>query len=381
MTVNRTPKNLNETLGNNSNDIAKMEGMSDGATLQNDIANDIKSKSPLIQKRGNNRALNMVNDLIYLTLKQEVYTPDAPSILKWVNMFDGEILDKGNAKSFIQPLPTGNSNYSTLFVPAGATDPRQESDVIEMYNPDTQVLVDKIGAKSYHFQKNLTIMKPSLSYYFTAGGLDTFVSSEISQMITSYDYFKYDKAYKMIAEATPQSVITDTTSATCFEVFSKVFELTNWITSQINNEYNYDPTSTLIQMVKKEDLVLLISNKTKTLLDTQLMTTLFNSANMNLNKYFNEENIIVTGKKLILGTENDIIKLSPTEFYLPENEIIILDKKHIKHMLQIKDNVSQFWANNNSMQYVNHIWGTIKILKWCTFIKYTATNMNVSPVS
>lgn len=211
--------------------------------------------------------------------------------------------------------------------------------------------------------------------YFINGQLPQFISDEIIGKIgDSVVIYMYDFIMKKLVEEKGKVVngtAKDMFAAFTTEIFPEIEEM------KLNSsDYNTDNTLTqAIDASRREDLILLCSQKVNTMLKSNIMSQLFNSANIQISNFVGS--VHITNRKFkytngVAGTEQ--------QGYLDDNTIIVIDKKnYFKCLKMLKFAGEQDYPYNMSKLQVLHLWLASGYIKWGKSFVYKNNNLTVSP--
>lgn len=341
----------------------------------------LNSKNAVEQQETKNKAKDYLGNLVMLTLKQVFEKQSTVTYINsFANMFDDGYLNEGNYKQYNRVLPTGHSNYvidGADFTPAVRTHPKNESWTLKMYKD-----VDTLADESFQFKKPLTRSENEWIPYFKSGALQEFIALIQEEIYLTWQYFKYDRLMKYII-STSESFQKQVkgTGKDMFEAMQELLVLIRDMTL-LNNEFNIgDKTQTkTLNVTNPKDLIILMSAKNKQMLQSGIMTQLFNAQLLNFEGVINQENIYIAGQKLDIKTEHDVIDLFP-EKYIDDNTIIVFDKKAFRFLMQLSESGTQSFPSNLTLELTLHKWGTMGYLPWYQGFVYKNNNLSSLPSS
>lgn len=334
----------------------------------------LNSKNAATRAMGERSVGDWFGNLLLLCLYQHIENQQSFGYMNsFADAFDDGVVDEGNAKEYIANKITGVSTYlADQFVPTKRSTKSVENYVIQMYDS-----AGTLNNKAYQFKKSQTIEAPEYIPYFKKGALNEFIAGLTAQIYIAYEMFKFDKIAKLITTATPQKTIagkaTNMFDAFVEEIFPEWKEMTF-----ANTQYNYKSSSKYVHSSSLNDLIVIMSSKNLQRLNSGIKTQLFNAQFFGVDSELKNSDIISLGNQIVIGDEDTPISVSSTP-YVDDNTLWIVDRRYVKHILQINRKETQMWAENMTISIVLHIWGAADILPWCPMIKYTNENLSVQP--
>lgn len=360
-----------------ANELAVQKGYKNARDAMDSINADINSPSKVKSTNGKRLAKQFTQELLLLVLYQYVEDMSSIGYVEYFsNMFDAGMMTEGNTAQFIQPLDTGADNYvANAFIPTGISEQFVETDTLNMYKAPGQ-----LADNSYQFKKPLTLQEPLWFPYFMSGKLSQYIAQITAMMMRTYTFFKFDKLATFLTSITPQKVITGT-APNIFRAFADeiIPEIENM--TLLNSTYNISDKSELISTVDKSNLLIILPAKLQSKLRAGVLSQLYNAKYLNLDDNYLSENIITLGDKLVIGDSNTKITVDSTKPYVKDTQIIVIDKRALRHLIQIERNESQSWAENMTIQLSLHIWGLFGILSWYKMMIYNNPNLLTLPTA
>lgn len=223
---------------------------------------------------------------------------------------------------------------------------------------------------------NATYSVVDMITYFINGQLDVFIEEQIiGKLGDSVVVFLYDFVMKKLTDETGGKVVNGT-AANLFDALTQ--EVLPEVKQMMLNSNKYNRDQTLkyaIDASKKEDLLLLCSPKVKTILETNIMSQLFNSAKIELTQFFGQ--IHVANNKFIY---TDGVAQTEEVQYVDDNTLFIIDRKnYLKVLKMLKFSGEQDYPLNMSKMRIIHLWLASGYLKWGKAFIYKNNNLSVSP--
>lgn len=389
----------NEELLNYANEqadtIAQELGYEDGQDLVDAVNAGLKSSNPADVRAVSRAAGKFTAKLSLVVYEQIIYKQEGiEKVYSWVDKFDYKFLEFGNTINFINDVVTTATTYDpNLFVPNATTDPLVETFSGGFLNSNKQ-LTDT----SYQYKKSLSIKKHDWAPFFASGKLGEMISTIITRMNTTYTLFKAQKVQgliKNLASGDAQVTIDNAgingkdlklkkIDGTGADTFASMVELLGHINDLINdvNKTNIASDATSIAPAMLEDLIIIVPKKLKSKFDSGILTRLPSADKFNYSVIFTNERLIQSGVELQPVTnattkEVDIVNNSTP--FLDDNTIVVLDKNAIKHCFMVRENESQYFAENMVEQLTIHIWGFFVIIPFAKGFVYKNTNLLTDP--
>ena len=306
-------------------------GNQDAQSYINDLRADVRSGSP--------RAISTLQELVNLiVITYNEATLLQPNMKEFINQFiDKPRDDNGNGRRYIKHFPRVPQNYdATKFIPTGTTAAAFKVEFIK-FKTDTGALAPMSVQKKYE----IVYIQSELITYFINHQLRTFIEEQIlGQIQQSMEIFLYDYVMTKLVDTEAVSsgaqnqqhaqrgkVITGTKN----NLFECIVELITEVKKMKQNSSDYNVDQTLREAIdasKTEDLILLVSPKVKAMFETEIITQLFNSANIQLDKHFGQ--IHVPNRKFVLTGNTATVE---ADSYIPDNKLIVIDRKNYLRIL------------------------------------------------
>ena len=321
---------MSDVLQNSIETAVEMKaGNQDAQSYINDLRADVRSGSP--------RAISALQDLVNLiVITYNEATLLQPNMKEFINQFiDKPRNDNGNGRRYIKHFPRVPQNYDpTKFIPTGTTATAFKVEFIKFKNDQGQ-----LAPMSVQKKYEIVYIQSDLITYFINSQLRTFIEEQIlGQIQQAMEIYLYDYVMtklvdtEAVASGTNQhavrgKVITSQ-KANLFECMVELIAEVKKM-KQNSSDYNVDQTLTeAIDASKTEDLILLVSPKVKAMFETEIITQLFNSANIQLDKHFGQ--IHVPNRKFNLtGTTAKV----ETTSYIGDDKLIVIDRKNYLRIL------------------------------------------------
>ena len=342
----------------------------------NDLRADVRSGSP--------RAISNLQDLVNLiVITYNEATLLQPNMKEFINQFiDKPRDDNGNGRRYIKHFPRVPQNYDpTKFIPTGTTAAAFKVEFIKFKNDQGQ-----LAPMSVQKKYEIVYIQSDLITYFINSQLRTFIEEQIlGQIQQSMEIFLYDYVMtKLVDTEQVQSgnnqhaqrgkVITSQ-KANLFECMVELIAEVKKM-KQNSSDYNVDQNlREAIDASKTEDLILLVSPKVKAMFETEIITQLFNSANIELNKHFGQ--IHVPNRKFVLtGTTATVA----ADSYMPDNKLIVIDRKnYLRILTMLKVPGGDYYPINMANLQVLHHWLAAGYLPWGKVLTYKSNNLTGTP--
>lgn len=348
--------------------------------LEASVASKLATGNVEQVNEGKALARKTVEELTMLILYQEIQTVNLRN-LDFANRFEDGYISEGNAKQYIINNPTGVDTYKPeLFIPSEFTKTDVEEYPIQMYSANGTLNKDQ----AYQFRKEKTFMETTWIPYFKSGTLSTFVSMIRAEVQKVFQIFKYHNIMEFLTKTMVDKVkgkrntITGTAPDLFMALSDEVLPLLRELLTQ-NTKYNYSENSKFINMVAKEDLVVLVNPRIKEKLSSGIQSQTYNAHLIDLKKIISDENMPEVGRKFNIPADLNSPITITDEFYVPEDTIIIFDRTMMKHVYQLMQPAVQSFAGNLSTTVQYHVWGARDYLPWGTFIVYKNENLKKIP--
>lgn len=324
---------------------------------------------------GDERAVSSLQDLVNLiVITYNEATLLSSTMTSFVSQFIDEPRDdNGNGRRYIKHFIQRPTDYNpNSFIPTAKSNIYQKVQFIKFKN-DNGSLAPGSVQKLFEF----TYIESDLITYFINGQLREFIEEQIiAQIDDSLRVYIYDYVMKQIVNTAGMGREVNGTAGNLFDAFTQeIFPVCKDMTLN-SNRYNVDRTLTeAIDASRKEDLVMIMSIKTKTMLESNIKSQLFNSAKIDLNNYVGQVHI----PNNTFTFNNEIVGVNDVQ-YIPENKIIVFDKRnYLKVLTMLKTAGSQSYPRNLAVLKVLHCWLASGKLGWGKVFTYTNNNLNTSP--
>lgn len=344
---------------------AAAAGFNDPQAYVENLKNQVQQAVPL--------ALNDLNELVSLI----VVTYQQRTML-----FEGM---EGFAESFIEKISEGNGQRYILAIP-GADGDYQKNDFVPNNFTENKFVVDFIKFKDDQGnlapgaeRKRWTVVysNSDLITYFINGQLSEFISNQIlSKIGDSVSIYLYDKLMKALVDTANKGKNIQGTAQNLFDA------ITNEIIPELqkfrrnSNVYNTDKNlSEANNATHKEDIVMLMSPKVYSMIQTHLMSQLFNSAKIDLHQFVGQ--IHVPNNRSV--KQNDIYVWEDVN-YVADDKIYVIDRKDFYKLLTfIEFTGRQDFPLNMSSLEVLHLWIAGGYLRWGKSFTYTNAALTINP--
>ena len=351
-------------------------GNQDAQSYINDLRADVRSGSP--------RAISSLQDLVNLiVITYNEATLLKPNMKEFINQFiDKPRDDNGNGRRYIKHFPRVPKNYSAAeFIPTAPSTPAFKVEFIKFKEAN-----GNLAPLSVQKKYEIVYIQSELITYFINSQLRTFIEEQIlGQIQQSMEIFLYDYVMTKLVDTeqvqsgnnqhAQRGKLITSQKANLFECMVELIAEVKKM-KQNSSDYNVDQQlSEAIDASKTEDLILLVSPKIKAMFETEIITQLFNSANIQLDKHFGQ--IHVPNRKFNLtGTTAKV----ETTSYIGDDRLIVIDRKNylrILTMLEIPG--GDYYPTNMANLQVLHHWLAAGYLPWGKVLTYKSSNLTVSP--
>lgn len=381
-TATTTPSSTQATTVQTADEIAQSMGYDNAQDLLQEIKDAMTNGSIVSQQAAEQTATDFTGKLILLVLYQEIQAEYRLNPYLWINKFESSKIDAGNSKQYIRNILTGGDSFNpNQFVPQKVTNPKIDTATISLYTRDSSTLEDNLTTYGFKYKKPLTISKQMWLTYFMSGKLQEFIDSITKLVNDSFEVFRVTIIQKMIQDAktgiSKKVTGTATNILTCLtnEIYPMLTEM-NFLNTDYN--INMNGTTTSLNSSGKDDILIFVSNKVYTMLNSGVLSNLYNAQMASIEKYINSENIVTTNKLLVSGDSDTAISVD-TNALIADNEILVLNKNAIKQLFWVNQSESQSWAHNMTLELVLHVWGAFGFIPWGQGFYYTNSNLTVLP--
>ena len=370
---------MSDVLQNSIETAVEMKaGNQDAQSYINDLRADVRSGSP--------RAISQLQDLVNLiVITYNEATLLQPNMKEFINQFiDKPRDDNGNGRRYIKHFPKVPQNYDiTKFIPTQTTPPQFTVEFIKFKEAN-----GSLAPMSVQKKYEIVYIQSELITYFINSQLRTFIEEQIlGQIQQSMEIFLYDYVMTKLVDTeevrsgatnlqhAQRGKVINSTKQNLFECMVELIAEVKKM-KQNSNDYNVDQQLTeAIDASKTEDLILLVSPKVKAMFETEIITQLFNSANIQLDKHFGQ--IHVPNRKFNLTGPTAKVE---TTSYIGDDRLIVIDRKNylrILTMLEIPG--GDYYPTNMANLQVLHHWLAAGYLPWGKVLTYKSSNLTVSP--
>ena len=364
---------MSDTLQNAIETAVEMKaGNQDAQSYINDLRADVRSGSP--------RAISNLQDLVNLiVITYNEATILQPNMKEFINQFIDEPRDdNGNGRRYIKHFPKVPTNYEIgKFIPTGTSTPQFKVEFIKFKESD-----GSLAPMSVQKKYEIVYIQSELITYFINSQLRTFIEEQIlGQIQQSMEIFLYDYVMTKLVNTEPGNsqpnrgkIFTGTGN----KLFECIVELITQVKDMLQNSNTYNVDQTLTEAIdasKTEDLILLVSPKVKAMFETEVITQLFNSANIELNKHFGQ--IHVPNRKFTLTGNTVGVEAAS---YMPDNKLIVIDRKnYLRILTMLKVPGGDYYPINMANLQVLHHWLAAGYLPWGKVLTYKSDRLTTSP--
>ena len=372
---------MSDVLQNSIETAVEMKaGNQDAQSYINDLRADVRSGSP--------RAISNLQDLVNLiVITYNEATLLQPNMKEFINQFiDKPRDDNGNGRRYIKHFPRVPQNYDpTKFIPTGTTAAAFKVEFIKFKNDQGQ-----LAPMSVQKKYEIVYIQSDLITYFINSQLRTFIEEQIlGQIQQAMEIYLYDYVMTKLVDTEQVGAGTDNIptnhpkrgkvmNGTGQNLFQCIVELIKEVKKmkQNSNDYNVDQTLTeAIDASKTEDLILLVSPAVKAMFESEIITQLFNSANIQLDKHFGQ--IHVPNRKFNLTGPTAKVQASS---YIGDDKLIVIDRKnYLRILTMLKVPGGDYYPINMANLQVLHHWLAAGYLPWGKVLTYKSSNLTVSP--
>lgn len=363
---------MNNELKKTTQEVFKAAAKEKGVDPQK-FVDDLKEN--LRENQHDLRAISTLTDLVNLI----VITHQEKTILM-NNMYSivSEFMeeprdDNGNGRRYIKHfLQKPNQWEPNKFIPDSLDTPKFKVNFIKFKDDQGNLLPN---SKQVRF--DITYQQSQLITYFINGKLTEFIETQILEKIgDSVIVYLYDMVMKALINTngkgkTINGQAGDLFTALTTELLPELRKM-----KQNSNKYNVDLNLTqAIDASNKEDLIMLVSPRVMTILESNVMSQLFNSSKLDIKDYVGK--IYTTNNKF--NFDGDTVSVDD-EQYIDDNTIIVIDKRNFLKMLKMLEvSGDQKFPLNMSELRVLHLWTTFGYLDWGKVLTYRNNNLTVSP--
>ena len=368
---------MSNTLDNAIETAVEMRaGNQDAQSYVNDLREQVRAGSP--------RAISNLQDLVNLiVITYNEATILQPNMKEFINQFiDKPRDDNGNGRRYVKHFPRVPKDYSaTEFIPTAPSTPAFKVEFIK-FKESTGSLAPLSVQKKYE----IVYIQSDLITYFINSQLRTFIEEQIlGQIQQAMEIYLYDYVMTKLVDTervqsgtnqhAQRGKLITSQKANLFECMVELIAEVKKM-KQNSSDYNVDQTLTeAIDASKTEDLILLVSPKIKAMFETEIITQLFNSANIQLDKHFGQ--IHVPNRKFNLTGPTATVEQTS---YIGDDRLIVIDRKNylrILTMLEIPG--GDYYPTNMANLQVLHHWLAAGYLPWGKVLTYKSSNLTVSP--
>ena len=372
---------MSDILQNSIETAVEMQaGNQDAQSYVNDLKADVRAGSP--------RAISRLQDLVNLiVITYNEATLLKPNMKEFINQFIDEPRDdNGNGRRYIKHFPKVPTNYEIgKFIPTGTSTPQFKVEFIKFKESD-----GSLAPMSVQKKYEIVYIQSDLITYFINSQLRTFIEEQIlGQIQQSMEIFLYDYVMTKLVDTEsvgagngntptnhPQRGKVITSQKT--NLFECMVELIAEVKKmkQNSSDYNVDQTLTeAIDASKTEDLILLVSPAVKAMFESEIITQLFNAANIQLDKHFGQ--IHVPNRKFNLTGPTAKVE---TTSYIGDDKLIVIDRKnYLRILTMLKVPGGDYYPINMANLQVLHHWLAAGYLPWGKVLTYKSNNLTVSP--
>lgn len=344
---------------------AQQAGFTDPQAYVENLKNQVQQAVPL--------ALNTLNELVSLIV--ETYQQRTLLFEGMEGFAEGfiENVSDGNGKRYAVHIPGADDDYDKdEFVPNSLTDYRFGVHFIK-FKDDQGNLAPGAERKRW----KIVYSNSELITYFINGQLSEFISDQIlSKIGDSVSIYLYDKLMRALIDTAGKGKEINGKAKNLFDA------ITNEIIPELNafrrngNVYNTSQQlSEVSNATRKEDIVMLMSPKVYSMIQTHLMSQLFNSSKIDLHHFVGQ--IHVPNNRSV--KQNDIYVWENVN-YVADDKIYVFDRKTFYKLLSfLQFTGRQDYPLNMSSLEVLHLWVAGGYLPWGKSFTYTNAALTINP--
>ena len=383
-------KSIQETVLETGNNLAQEAGFESAAEFIADTNSKINSADKARSLEAMRAAGDFTSKLTLLTLYQTIDAEYNLGVYDWINKFETTKINAGNSKQYTRDILTGIEDFADAeFNPTTVTNPQCDAYTISLYSANTTSSQDAtLSTYAKRIKKPLTIQRNKWMPYFLSGKLQEFINAIIDNVrqtifLAKYSIFQnlitkvkagynssnQNEGLKKVFDETGRTGTVNITGkvTNILDVFTKVVFPTitdmAFLSKQYNANIHGDVQATSLNSSTKDDILILVNNKTYTKLTSGVLANVFNNKLADISKYINTDNIIPVGKKLTVGNSQTAIN-ETNEDLIAENEVLVINKNLFKTLLFVDETGTQSYITNMSMQVVSHLWIACGIIPW-----------------
>lgn len=388
-----------EKANNIADDVAKTMNFNDAPSLVDAVKVMSESTSPIIQDRAAHIGGEFAAKLAGQLFDQIIFTNYAKdSLLGWHNKFISKSVPYGARIAFYDNIATGCTVYDiTKYIPDTFT-----NSLLDAFEGSFLKANKSDSDTSYRFKKNKSISPENWQPFFISGKLNEMMSAILADLAKGFSFYiteKYQSLIAALADGSAQTTIENAGengknlklkkfTGTGKNTYESLIEINNIINDLVNdfNKMTLATNSRSLYSPTLEDLIIFIPKKLKSITDSGILARLPNASATNFSRLLEGENVIATTKKIkpmqkindqspadTTGNEA-AIDIEETPF-LPDDTIVVLEKRAIFHFVYTKSGSSQFYGENLVYEHVQHAWGFTVVLPFAKGFVYKNPNL------
>lgn len=380
-----------------ADEIAKEKGYEDAQELVEDVAAGLQSQDSFKQRAAGDAAGDFATKLTLQIHEQVILNSlGTDSVYGWIDKFTETSMKFGNRVEYNLTLLTTAGEYDrTKWIPDRTTGP-----MIETFQGQFLKNDKTLAALAYQYKKSFSIERAQWFPYFLSGKLETVISGILSEFKETFTLFIAQKLQNIITNLASGDAQVGYAAAgengnalklkkhesQAPDTFAAMVELMGLISKELTDDINNSTIandSGSIKAVDLDDLIIFMPIDLIAKFRSGVMSRLPSSEQFNYDKIFNSSRIVPVGRKLqpiINQNTNEVVKVhTQGEYFLPNNKIVVMSRKAIRHTWVVKESGHQYYLENMIDQVVNHNWGFFTVLPFEKGFVFECANLLTDP--